>query len=142
MLIELVALKQNDSDLDELIRIHFEPSVSRYISISDNYFDYVTETDHVWYYKIIADGILAGGIQCEMHDNTMYLCVCVDEKHRRLGIAEQSLIQLFSIIPMTVKTIEVSIDETNIPSIHLFQKLGFQLAERDNDLITYRRSLH
>jgi len=38
MFIELVRLKHGDSDLDELIRIHQEPSVSRFLSTSDNYF--------------------------------------------------------------------------------------------------------
>ena len=37
MFIELVRLKHGDSDLDELIRIHQEPSVSRFLSTSDNY---------------------------------------------------------------------------------------------------------
>ncbi len=141
MKIKIVPLKQNDPDLDDLIQIHNEPSVSRYISISDNYFNYVTETEGVCYYKIMADGILAGGIHSEIHGKTMYLSVCVAEKHRRFGIAEQSLNKLFSILSTAVKTTEVSIEETNIPSIRLFQKLGFQLAERDNELITYRKSL-
>ena len=141
MLIELVRFKQGDSDLDELIRIHQEPSVYRYISISDNYFNYVTETEGVCYYKIMTDGILAGGIHSEIHGKTMYLSICVDEKYRRLGIAEKSLKKLHSIIPRTVKTIEVSIEETNIPSVRLFRKLGFQYSERDHELITYCKSL-
>ena len=141
MLIVLVPFKHGDSDLDELIRIHQEPSVSRYISISENYFNYVTETEGVCYYKIICDGILTGGIHSEIQSETMYLSVCVDEKYRRIGIAEKSLKEFFSILPSAVKTIEVSIEETNIPSIRLFQKFGFQPSERDRELITYCKSL-
>ena len=43
MFIELVRLKHGDSDLDELIRIHQEPSVSRFLSTSDNYFKYINK---------------------------------------------------------------------------------------------------
>ena len=139
MLIELVPLKPGDPDLDELIRIHQEPSVSRFISISDNYFNYVTETEDVCYYKIITNERLAGGLHSEIHSETMYLSICVDEKYRRLGIAEKSLKKFFSIMPSYIKTIEASIEETNIPSVLLFQKLGFQVSEQDNELITYRK---
>ena len=139
MLIELVPLKPDDSDLDELIRIHQEPSVSEFISISDNYFKYVTETEDVYYYKILANERLAGGIHSEIHNETMYLSICVEEEYRRLGIAEKSLKKFFSVMPSYIKIIEASIEETNIPSVHLFRKLGFQMSERDNELITYRK---
>lgn len=140
MKIKLVPVKQDDPDLDDLIRIHNEPSVSKYISISDNYYNYVTETENVCYYKIMVDGILAGGIHSEIHSKTMYLSVCIDEKYRRLGLAEKSLKKIISRIPSAVKTIDVSIEETNISSIRLFQKLGFRFAEQNNELITYRKS--
>ena len=97
MFIELVRLKHGDSDLDELIRIHQEPSVSRFLSTSDNYFKYVTGTEGVDYYKIIVDGILVGGIHSEIDSNTVSLSICVDEKHRCLGIAEKSLQKFFSL---------------------------------------------
>ena len=139
MKIKLVQLTKSDPDLDDLIRIHNEPSVSRYISISDYYFNYVIETENVCYYKIITDGILAGGIHSEIHSETMYLSICVDEKYRRFGIAEKSLKKFFSIMPSYIKKLEASIEETNIPSVLLFQKLGFQMSERDNELITYRK---
>ena len=141
MMIELVPLKCSDSDLDTLIGIHQEPSVSRFISISDDYFNYVTETEGVCYYKIMTDGVLTGGIHSEINDKTIYLSVCIDEKYRRLGIAEESLKKLFSILPSVVNTIEVSIEEANIPSVRLFQKLGFQFSERDHELITYCKTL-
>ena len=66
---------------------------------------------------------------------------CVDVKYRRLGIAEKALKIIISIIPSSVKTIEVSIEETNMPSIDLFQKLGFQVSGQENELITYRKLL-
>ena len=141
MLIDLVPLKSDDSDLDALIGIHQEPSVSRFISISDNYFNYVTETEGVCYYKIITDGILTGGIHSEINDKTMYLSICIDEKYRRLGIAEKALKKIISVMPCDVETIEANIEETNTPSTALFQKLGFQVSSQDDELVTYRKLL-
>ncbi len=127
--------------MDELIRIHQEPSVSRYISISDNYFNYVTETEGVVYYKIMTDGILAGGIHREIHGKTAYLSVCVDEKNRRHGIAEKALKRIISVMPRDVETIEAEIEETNAPSNDLFRKLGFYASGQEDELITYRKLL-
>lgn len=135
-MIELVPLKCGDSDLNELISIHKEPSVSRFISISDNYFNYVTETENVCYYKIITDGILTGEIHYEINGKTIYLSICIDEQFRRNGIAIESLKKLISILPNTINKIEVSIDDTNIPSLCLFQKLGFQILEHNHKLVT------
>lgn len=111
-MIELIPLKQGDPNMDELMLIHQEPSVSGYISISGNYFHYVTETDGVVYYKIMTDGILTGGIHSEIHGKTLSLCVCVGEKYRRLGIAEKALNQIISVVQCDVKTIEAAIEET------------------------------
>ena len=76
-------------------------------SISDNYFHYVTETEGVIYYKIMTDGILTGGIHSELHGKTVYLSVCVDEKYRRLGIAEKALKKIISVTVYLLKGEEI-----------------------------------
>ena len=121
--------------------IHTSPSVAKYISISENYFDYVTNTDGAIYYKIIWNGILAGGVHCEYADGTMFMSVCVDELYRRRGIAEAALNQLFLTLTSDVDVIEVSIEETNVPSLLLFQKLGFLKIGKEDELITLRKLL-
>ena len=55
MKITIERLLSKDKDLEKLFLIYCQPSVSRFISISDNYFNYVTETEGVNYYKIIAN---------------------------------------------------------------------------------------
>ena len=85
MNIELMPLLPFDRDLTELIRIHSEPSAAKYISISDDYFTYVVNTKDVVYYKILVDDKAVGGIHCEHSGSTLYLSICVDEEHRRLG---------------------------------------------------------
>ena len=138
----LIILAPHDCDLSELARIHNSASVKKYISISDNYFDYVTNSKGVTYYKIITDNKLIGGIHCEVDKEIMYLSICVDEPYRRLGIAETALRQLFANLTDDITNVEVSIDKTNNPSLHLFQKLGFVPISEEDDLIIYRLSLH
>ncbi len=41
-------------------------------------------------------------------------------------------------MPQEVKAVEVSIDETNNASLHLFQKLGFVKTGKEDELITCR----
>ena len=141
MNIELIPLLHEDKDITDLMRIYASPSVSKYISISENYFDYVTNTDNVIYFKILWNRGLAGGVHCEYADGTMFLSICIDEIYRRHGIAEAALNQLFLAQSNVVNVIEVSIDETNAPSLSLFQKLGFSQIGREDELITLRKLL-
>ncbi|MGI6744525.1 MAG: GNAT family N-acetyltransferase [Eubacteriales bacterium] len=122
MIIELIPLESKDSDIFGLKMIHKMSSVAKFISISDNYFDYVTGTKGVTYYKIYCDDELVGSIHCEKTDGTMYLSICIDEKRRRMGIAEASLNHLFLILTNDINIVEVSIDDNNLPSIALFKK--------------------
>ena len=139
--IELIPLTSTDSEITELRKMHHTPSIAKYISISDQYFDYVTGSEGVVYYKITADGVLTGGIHCEYNGGILYLSICVMEKYRRQGIAEAALRKLFSALPDEVNMAEVSIDKTNINSQFLFQKLGFTMVGRDDELFTYRLSV-
>lgn len=140
MNIELIPLTPCDHDLAELVRIHNEPSVSKYISISDHYFEYVVDAKDVVYYKIIADGIIVGGVHCEQSGDLVYLSICIDAEHRRRGIAENALRQLFTKLRTYTNTVEISIEDTNDPSIQLFKKLCFIEVGREDELITYRLS--
>ena len=141
MNIELIPLTPNDHDLAELVGIHNEPSISRYISISENYFEYVIDAKDVVYHKIVADGKTVGGIHCEQSGNIVYLSICIDSEHRRLGIAENALRQLFVKLRTNMATVEICIDDTNYPSIQLFKKLCFIEIGKEDELITYRLSL-
>lgn len=142
MRIDLIPLTATDREIPELLNMYNIPSTEIYISISDDYFDYVTGTEGIVYYKIVEDGILTGGIHCEIDGKTMYLSICVKEEYRRRGIAEAALRKLLFALPEKVNIIEVSIDETNIASQLLFQKLGFTKFSRDYELIIYRKMIH
>ena len=111
-MIKLERLVKGDPDIAELMRIEQEPSVSRYCHSSDNFFDYVTETEGVYYYKIMADGVPVGGIHSEINGD-------------------------ITMLPSGVNTIEACIEEANIPSQQLFRKLGFKAVGQEEELITF-----
>lgn len=142
MNIELVPLLSKDKDITDLKRIHASPSVAKYISISENYFNYVTNTDGVIYFKILWNNILTGGIHCEYADGTMFISICIDETYRRHGLAKAAINQLFLTQTNDVDVIEVNIAETNVPSLLLFQKLGFSQISKEDELITLCKLLH
>lgn len=142
MNIELVPLLPKDEDITELMRIHASPSVKKYISISENYVNYVTNTDGVIYFKILWNDILVGGIHCEYADKTMFISICIDKIYRRQGIAKAAINQLLLTQTKDVDVIEVSIDETNVPSFSLFQELGFSQTGKEDELITLCKLLH
>ena len=142
MKIDLIPLTPSDVDTETLKQIHAAPSVAKYISISDNYFNYVTTANGVVYHKIMADGILVGGLHSEITGETVYLSICVSEEYRRRGIAETALKQLIGSFPDEIKIIEVSIDETDEASVCLFEKSGFTEVGKEDELIIYRYSLH
>ena len=141
MNIELIPLHSKDKDIKDLMRIHASQSVAKYISISDNYFDYVTNTNGVIYYKILWNGILVGGIHCEYVNRKLFISICIDEKYHRHGIAEVALNKLLD-NANNVDTVEVSIDETNMSSLLLFQKLGFSQIGKEDELIILCKTLH
>ncbi len=142
MNITLIPLKPIDSDLTDLVKIHSSSSVAKYISISDSYFEYVTSSKGVTYYKIIADDILVGGIHCEINNGKMCFSVCIDESYRRRGIAETAIRKLLLMFSNDVKDIEVNVENTNTPSLSLFKKLGFAIIGKEDELIKCRLQFH
>ena len=140
--IKLIPLTATDEDIKELQRIHSTPTVKKWITVSEDYFTYVTSSDAVIYYKIFSDDALCGGLQCETDGDTAYLCICIDEPYRKRGIAEAALRQLPDILPRSIKRTEASIDEANIPSRCLFEKAGFVMEGKEDNLLTYMKCVN
>ncbi len=141
MRLTLTRQTQNDSQTDILRQIHSDPTVSRYISISDNYFEYVTGSENASYYKICFNNELIGGIHSEIDEAVLYLSICIQARHRGKGLATAALKKFISLVPDTVQKIKVSIDETNMPSVKLFEGLGFSKGVQDGELVDYNLDL-
>lgn len=133
----LVPLAKDDPEIGIVKEMHEEPTVSKYVSVSEDYFDYVTNTENVVYFKIKLQGELVGGIHTEISDTVLYLSICIQPWYRKRGVATSALKQLIPLLPHTVENIQVSIDETNFPSIRLFERLGFTRAGQEDGLVDY-----
>ena len=130
-------LKENDKDSDQLKNIHNIESIKRYISIGENYFDYVTKTENVFYYKILLDNKLIGGIHVEKYNDKLSLSICIDPLHQNKGYAKYSLNEVLK--QFDFKEIEVSIEEDNVSSIKLFESLGFKYIRQEDELLIFKK---
>lgn len=128
-----------DPDIPYLVSILKSPKISPYLAVDENTFwQYVTTTENVFYFKVFNTGRLVGAAHCELTDNTLYMSVMVVPQYQRKGIASKILEDIRSKkLLHGFDTIEVSIDETNAASIALFEKMGFEYVSQEGELKTY-----
>ena len=70
-------ISKDDSDIPQFIRTYKNPCVSRFISISDNYFHYVTNSENVFFYKVYESEKLIGAVHLEKNENLLYMDILV-----------------------------------------------------------------
>ena len=83
----LKKLERNDSDISVLRKLHNDPSVNKWLSIGDNYFEYCTSTQNVQYIKILLSGAIIGGIHLERDNDILYLSIFIASEYRQKGYA-------------------------------------------------------
>ena len=129
----------SDTDIPYLTEILNLPEISHFISINENnYWNYVTETENVFYFKVFNNDILVAATHCEISNKTLYMDIMVIPKYQRNGIATRILQDIKSgKLDIDYKKIEVSIDENNIASISLFEKEGFVCVSKEAELRNY-----
>ena len=122
-----------------MISVYRQPDAARYISIDEaGYFPYVTETENVYFYKVYHDQTMKAMIHLECFHETLYMSIVVIPQYRRSGLASKILCDIQSgRFPFHYHKIEVSIDESNLASIHLFEKMGFIQTSKEDELISY-----
>lgn len=135
---ELLNNKQ-DVDLEELKLVHQLESIKKYISIGDNFFDYVITNKNTFLYKVKLENELIGELYLEKDDLTLYLSILVKPEKQHLGIASKVLFDVINNkFNIDFNKILVSIDKDNVNSINLFKKMKFvQEKEIDDDLIEF-----
>ncbi len=128
----------DDEDIYKIKLIHQIPQISQYISISDNYFHYVTSTKNVYFYKIYYYDKLVGTTHLEIQQNILYMDILVFPEFQGNGIGTKIVTDIQNdIFKLGYDKIEVSIDEKNIPSIRLFEKAGFVFVSKEDELKNY-----
>ncbi len=137
--LQYVQLTPSDHDIPILLDIHRLPEIARFIHIDpDHYFDYVTSSDGVFYFKVYLDEQLAGTVHLESAGKTLYLSLLVLPKYQNRGIGSRILEDLKSgVLIREFSEIQVAIERDNLPSLHLFEKAGFVLTGKDDGLLEY-----
>ena len=127
-----------DVDIPRLWELYTLPEISRFISIAENYFTYVTTTESVRFFKIFLDGQLVGAVHLEMPRNVLFMDIALFPEHQGKGIGTRVLKDVVNgSFGLNFDCIEVSIDENNLHSINLFEGAGFVFKSRDAELLNY-----
>ena len=128
-----------DGDIPDLMSLYRLPEISRFIHIDvDHYWNYVTGSENVFYYKVYQDELLVAAIHCELSNHVLFMDIAVFPEHQRHGIASRILRDIQDELVLDgFRKIEVSIEESNAASRRLFEKMGFVLASKEDDLILY-----
>jgi len=131
-------LFEDDIDISQLITIYQIPEIARYLSISENYFHYVTNTADVYFYKVYDNNNLIGSTHLEKQGTTLFMNILVFPKFQRMGLGTTIIKDIQNnILGLDYDRIEISIDETNTASLRLFENAGFIRISKDDELINY-----
>ncbi|MBP3368401.1 MAG: GNAT family N-acetyltransferase [Clostridia bacterium] len=131
-------LSEEDADIPELLRIYHQPRIAHFISIGDNYFQYVTGTESVYFYKVYDSENLIGAIHLEKCKDILYMDILILPEFQKKGLATRVIRDIQNdIFALGYKRIEISIDEKNTRSIKLFENAGFVFMARDDELLSY-----
>ncbi len=131
-------LSTNDSDIIALESAYRTPDTAGFLSISDGYFDYVTSTDNVHFYKVYMSDVLVGALHLETAGEMLFMSILVFSEYRGKGIGKEALrnIQIDS-FGLGFERIEVSVDEKNTASLRLFEGAGFLCISKEVELINF-----
>jgi RimJ/RimL family protein N-acetyltransferase len=131
-------VSQEDKDIFLIYEMHTKPEIKKYISISDNYFNYVTNTENVFFYKVYKDLNLVGTVHLEKNDNILYMDILIFPEFQKSGLGTKVINDIKDdIFNLSFKKIKVSIDENNIPSLKLFENSGFKFVSQEDELKNY-----
>lgn len=131
-------ISEDDVDISKLLPIYQMPDISQYISIGDNYFHYVANTENVYFYKIYKNEKLIGTIHLEKHENLLYMDILIFPEFQKMGFATKVIKDIQKdIFKLNYKKIEISIDERNIASITLFENAGFSFVSKEDELMNF-----
>jgi len=132
-------MNENDKDIPYLTSAFKLPEISCYISIDEqNYWKYVTTGENVHFFKVYEKDSLVATTHLEVVDRVLYLDIMVVPECQGKGIATTVLkdIQAGDLVS-GFDRIEVSIDENNVASIRLFERMGFDFVSKEDELLNY-----
>lgn len=136
-------LSEKDADIPYFLKMYQLPDVSRFLSISDNYFHYVTSTENVYFYKIYDNKKLIGTTHLEKCEDLLFMDILIFPEYQRMGFATRVIKDIQNdVFGVDFERIEISIDKSNIASIKLFENVGFTLVSKEDELLNYVYEIH
>ena len=127
-----------DPEISNIAAAYRLPSISQFISIADNSFDYVTSGANVFFYKVYENGRLVGTTHLETQSDTLFSDIVILPDFQGQGIGTKILSDIQNdVFRLGYKTISVSIDEKNLASIRMFEKAGFVFVSQEDELRNY-----
>ena len=131
-------LSEYDIDIPRLITIYKTPEIARYLSISENYFHYVTNTANVFFYKVYENNEMVASIHLEKQEAILFMSIMVFPEFQRNGLGTKIIKDIQNNISgLDYERIEVSIDERNTASIKLFENAGFIRTSNEDELMIF-----
>ena len=104
------------------------PSGSKRVNLHEN----------VFFYKVYKERNLVGTIHLEKNDNIIYMDILIFPEFQKYGLGTKVINDIKNdIFNLSFKKIEVSIEENNIPSLRLFEKVGFKFVSQEDELKNY-----
>ena len=130
---------KDDNDIPTILSAYNHPSISRFISIDkENYWQYIANTDNVYFYKIYKDSVFAATIHLEINNRVLYLSVVVFPEYQNKGLATIIINDIQSgKLGLEFDKIQISIDQNNHASIKLFENAAFICIGKDKELFEY-----
>ena len=131
-------LTEQDIDIPRLASVYQLPEISKYLSISDNYFKYIANTPNVYFYKAYKNNDMVGAIHLEIEKTVMFLSILVFPEFQRSGYGTEIIRDVQNdVLNLNYETIEISVNEQNIASLNLFKKTGFTFASKEDELLNF-----
>ena len=131
-------LSKDDVDISQILNVYRLPVVSKFVSVSDNYFHYVTSTENVYFYKMYKQEKLFGTIHLEKNIDLLYMDIVIFPEFQKMGLGTKVIRDIQQdIFNIHYDKIVVSIDESNIASIRLFEKSGFLMESQEDELLNF-----
>lgn len=129
-------LREEDTDIPELIKVYRTPEIAQYISISDNYFRYVTNSEDIYFYKIYAGNRLIGATHLEIQETVLYMDLLIFPEFQKLGWGTKVVKDIQNdVFGLGFEKIEIAVDEKNTASLRLFENMGFVCISKEEELL-------
>ena len=131
--------ESHDGDIPRILSVYALPTVAPFISIDEeNYWNYVTGTDQVWFYKAYKEERLIATIHLESVDAVLYMSIVVFPEYQKQGFGTEIIKDIQNgVFDLDFNKIQVSVDEKNGASLRLFEKAGFVCIGKEEELLEY-----